>query len=283
MTSKKPVLRNQQLDNLVMEFYNADSRSKMKLTVDELKLVNRPSTFVKSGFLDEKLIVASKLGKKVFIVIINEDSEFTDKEFGLMFRQSFLTKEKNLAIAEIATEKGLVVVGDESVSRYLTKADMFLSSSMYEILKTMKKIRSKGGYHARATRELKDMEEKQELLSHTLKSMLFTYKMENYMKAFGVHKKVQFASLCVLYLEAIPLSIRNIGEKVRKYLGSNDADPIGAMKILSRLGYVEQTKLGYSAAGGKQYNFPAKGWLLSSSGRDLVVSVMNKMINDMAQ
>lgn len=214
---QQQVLRSRALDRLCVELWEDSTPiEKMRLTPKEMRLLKKPQRLAAMKSLDEKLMIASKLNKRIYIVMVNKDSDIDHIEFAKMFRQTFIDEQKNKEAIELMDAHGLVVCGNETVSRFLQKAELFMNSDYYEVAKVIHRMKNR---KASVGTVLSDKEyELKTLFMHTILRMHFaTFRMKDYLKMMAMNEK-EFAILAVLFLTAKPMLSNTISDYISKVI-----------------------------------------------------------------
>lgn len=202
-----------------------------RLSPVEAKLVRKPEKFASTAPLDQKLAIAQKLGKRVYIIVTNDGIEINSHEFAKIFRYTFFSEARNTEAFDLIDEKGVVVFGSESVSRWMQRTELFLNSDLFEITKAIKKIRGKKvvvnfGFD-NSEYELKDM------FMHTVVRMFFAaMKSKVFLKFFSVTEK-EFSIISVLWLSARPMTNEGLRKKMESLGGGRVADLRASLKNLT--------------------------------------------------
>lgn len=245
----------------------------MRLTPVEAKLVRKPLEFAKSSTLDEKLMIAHKLGKRICIVVINDDVEINAHEFAKIFRYTFFSEERNEEAMELIDEKGVVVIGGESIARWMQRTELFLSSDLVEISRAIKKLKNKKAINNfnfdNKESDLKD------LFMHTITRMYFaSLKFKSFTKFFAINEK-EFAILCIIWMSGRPMSNEGIRVKLESLVGKEATDLRSPLKHLALKKYVRSVPKEATHVKSRTML-----WMLTEAGHDCIDSFVKKITNE---
>ena len=245
----------------------------MRLTPNEAKLVRKPQVFAEKATLDQKLAIAQKLGKRVYIVLTNDDVEINAHEFAKIFRYTFFSEERNEEAMELIDEKGVVVFGSESISRWMQRTEMFLNSDLFEITKAIKRLKGKKvvanfGFESKEN-ELKD------IFMHTMMRMFFAcLKWKTFLKFFAINEK-EFTILCIIWLSARPMSNEGIRGKLESISDSKVADVRSSLKHLAIKKYIHGVPKEATHVKNR-----SSLWMLTEGGYECISSFVKRVTQD---
>lgn len=244
------------------------------LTPSEVSVAIKPKVLANRS-LDEKLIIASKLNKRVVIVLIDKDPKkaIGNKEFSQIFRQTFISTEQNKKAAELMEDSGLVIIGNETISRYLQRAELFLNSDFIAVTKAIKRIRAKKGFVKQTFRN--DELSLKELFMHTVLRMFFCLKpMQRYLEVMQLALK-EFAILATLWMDSRPLSNETIRLRVNKLCGTTDNDLRSSFKHMALKGYIVREDRESTHVKRKQGIF-----MLTNKGHDTIFQFIERVTQE---
>lgn len=188
-----------------------------RLTPNEYRLVFDPVKFSEKTSLDEKMMIAEKLGKRWMILFIDDDKGLDHMEFAKLFRQTWINEAKNSKAIEIADDKGIVAIANETVGRFIQKYELFIGSDMFEAARVMKRIKNKKVGIQNHHFNNNEFELKMIFMSTILRTFFAVAKMKEFLKYMGLHQ-VEFAMLCVLYLSGRPMELEMVRLKTEMML-----------------------------------------------------------------
>lgn len=267
-------IRSKVLDNFLIDLLEEGRKDKfMRLTPSEARMVQKPNFFAEKATLDQKLTIAQKLGKRIYVIITNEDADINAHEFAKIFRYTFFSEERNDEAIEFIDEKGVVVFGSESISRWLQRTEMFLNSDLYEITKAIKRLKGKKvvanfGFQ-NSQHELKD------LFMHTMMRMFFAcLKWKTFLKFYAINEK-EFSILCIIWLSARPMSNEGLRAKLENIGDVKVADVRSSLKHLALKKYIHGVSKEATHVKGR-----ASLWMLTDAGYECINAFIKKVSQD---
>lgn len=246
----------------------------MRLTPIEAKLVRKPLKFAEKATLDEKLVIASKLGKRIYIVATDDNVEINSHEFAKIFRYTFFSKERNDDAIELIEDKGVVVFGSETISRWMQRTELFLNSDLFELSNVVKRLKGKRGIvnfgFDKSDNALKD------IFMHTAIRMYFgSLKAKSFVKLFALNDK-EFSILSVIWLSARPMTNEGIRAKLQILQGLKVADIRASLKVLSLKKYIHGVPREATHANGVRTQL----WMLTESGHECIEKFIRKVAEE---
>lgn len=264
------------LSDLADEISEMVKKNHYALTPAEVHVARKPRIFNRRS-LDERLIIAAKLNKRVCIVVIDQKSEISNKDFSRMFRQTYLTPEKNNKAAELFMENGISIIASDTIARYMQRAELFLNSDFMAATKAMKKIRQKKGFSNQifsdAEVSLKD------IFMHTVLRMYFAMKpMTSYLEVMSLNIK-EFTILAILWMDARALSNDAICSRYERLAGEpapNRGYGLStSFKYLGTKGYIEKEFKESTHIKEKKGLF-----MLTQKGHDVIFNFVKKVADE---
>ncbi len=270
-------LRGKILDDFAMQvFEEAKANGFMRLTPSEAKAIINPVGFLERTTLDEKMMIAHKLNKRMFVVVIDEDAKITKGDFSKIFFQTYMSEEANSAAIERIDEIGLVVIGGETIARHLQRTELFLSSDLYEISKILRKMKNKKvgvkNYHFKNNEsELKNV-----FMHFILRCFFETMNMNTYLDFMEISRK-EFGILSLMWMSGRPMDNDVLRSKLENILGTGVGDIRSSFKHLHLKRYIRGVE--------KEPTHHKKRiqlWMLTEAGHDCISKFIHKVTEHVA-
>jgi DNA-binding MarR family transcriptional regulator len=274
MRESTRILRSRILDNLSLDIYERAKANPTKLTPHEIRMVRHLNMFTAQTPLDEKIIIANKLGKKVMVVVIDDEKGIDHNEFMKLFRRTWLTPEQNNEAIELTEDKCLSVVSTETVARWLQKYELFIGSDMVDVARAMKRIKNKKVGIQKHHFNNEEIELKTLFFSTILRQHFAIQNTETYLTMMAIDEK-QLSILSVLYLSSRPMESELVRMKMEKLL----RQPVKQLRQhiikLSKLGYIHRVEKESS-----HVNHRTPLWMLTFKGHELIEEFIKKVTEE---
>lgn len=277
------LLRNQQMDDFFSKVISDATLPQIQALEPEIAkfVVKGGSGNINRQYLDKRLIVATKLKRRFFLIGMDGEKKMKRSEVFKILMHIFSTPEKNEEAADIAEEFNIMCVGDESIMRYLHKLELFLNSNLYHVSSVLK--RARGGQAS----DVEQRENEKEELVHTMmKIWQNVYLARQYLKAIGLNEE-DFLVLSFMYLEAKPMTKPYLIQGLRKFTARDRV--IFKATTLTRRKYIEPTLLDSQFVKVEetaklyrnQQRKIRKAWQLTTSGHEAIGLMLKRMTIDL--
>lgn len=251
----------------------AKSDGFMRLSAKEAGRVRNTNRFLSNSWLDEKLSIANKLNRQVYLVLIDKEKGLETRDFSKLFRKPFVSKEANKEAIEVLCEKNIIVIGSETVATHLQRLELLLSSEMYAVTKVFKKLQNKSGITS-ITFNNKEYDLKDSFMRTVLRMYFASMNMDAHMKSMNLTKS-DFAILSILWLSQKPLDSETIRLRLISLVNIHRADIRKLMIVLHEKQYIVTTQKESTNQKGR-----SKLFMLSLKGHDCIDKFIKKVTQE---